>query len=120
MRCQVRRDYTFEAARRLPKLGPEHPCGRMHGHSFSLSVFVEGDVDPQLGWVMDFAEVDAVVSPVVAEFDHQVLNDVPGLGNPTSELIAKLIWDRVTPRLPGLVRLEVAETTSSRVIYTGG
>jgi len=51
--------------------------------------------------------------------DHNYLNDVPGLENPTSEQIARWIWDRLAPSLPGLSRVVVRETCTAGAIYTG-
>lgn len=119
MRCELRRDYRFEAARHLPHIGPDHPCARTHGHSFRVRVKVEGEVDPQQGWVMDFSTIDAAVMPAVQELDHRLLNDVSGLENPTSEHIAAWIWQRVAPALPGLSSVRISETDSSSVTYRG-
>ena len=111
--------YHLESARRLPYLPPEHPCSRLHGHSFRVEVHVSGPLDAKLGWVVDFADVDAAWAPIKATLDHRYLNDVPGLENPTSELLAIWIWQRLKPVLPGLTKIVIQETTSSGCIYTG-
>src|SRR3954464_13790341 len=90
MRTRLERSYRFEAAHFLPKVPPGHKCARMHGHSYAVDVVVEGEVDPERGWLIDFAEIDEHAMPVMRELDHQVLNEVAGLGNPTSELLA--VW----------------------------
>jgi 6-pyruvoyltetrahydropterin/6-carboxytetrahydropterin synthase len=120
MRCTLVRDYGFEAAHRLPNVPEGHKCARMHGHSYRLSIVIEGDVDPHRGWLMDFAEIDEHVGPVVRRVDHQVLNELAGLENPTSEVLAAWLWREIQPRLPLLVELSIAETASSRCIYRGG
>lgn len=119
MRCELRRDYRFESARRLTGIDPGHPCASIHGHSFRLRVKVVGEVDAAAGWVIDFGDLDRVVEPVVRELDHRLLNDVDGLGNPTSENLAKWIWDRIESRVPGLVSVRVSETEASSVTYRG-
>jgi len=68
---------------------------------------------------MDFAEIDEHVAPLVRALDHQVLNEIEGLGNPTSELLARWWWQRLAPGLPGLREVVVAETPTSRCIYRG-
>ena len=118
MRCRLTRDYRFEAAHFLPRVPEEHKCRRMHGHSYAVRVTIEDEIDPQLGWLMDFAAVDAVVEPVIAEIDHRVLNEIPGLDNPTSELLAVWLWQRLIGRLP-LSEVEVAETVDSRCVVRG-
>lgn len=118
MRTRLERTYRFEAAHFLPKVPPGHKCARMHGHSYMVEVVIEGDVDPERGWLMDFAEIDEYASPIVRQLDHQVLNEIDGLANPTSELLAVWLWNKLAA-LPGLVELVVSETPSSRCIYRG-
>jgi 6-pyruvoyltetrahydropterin/6-carboxytetrahydropterin synthase len=111
--------FPLESARRLPHLPAEHPCSRLHGHSFRVEVHVAGPLDEKLGWVLDFAEVERAWAPVKAALDHRYLNEVPGLDNPTSERLAIWIWDRLKPALPGLSRIVVRETATSGCIYEG-
>jgi len=87
---EIFKEYTFEAAHRLPNVPPGHKCARLHGHSFHLAVHVKGPVTEPLGWVLDFADISAAVNPLIARLDHYYLNEIPGLENPTSENIAKL------------------------------
>jgi len=119
MRCELVCDYKFEAAHQLPKVPPGHKCARMHGHSYQVQVTVAGQADPEMGWLIDFAEVAAVVDPIVGELDHRVLNEINGLENPTCEHVARWIWERVKPRLAILEAVTVAETRSSRCVYRG-
>jgi 6-pyruvoyltetrahydropterin/6-carboxytetrahydropterin synthase len=119
MSMRLERSYRFEAAHFLPLVPPGHKCARMHGHSYRIDISIEGDLDPERGWVLDFAEIDEHVAPLVRELDHQVLNEIDGLGNPTSELLARWWWQRLVARLPGLSEVVVAETPSSRCIYRG-
>ncbi len=113
------RDVRFEAAHRLPNTPEGHKCRRLHGHSFRCEIHVSGPVDPVLGWVVDFGDVNAAFAPLYAQLDHHYLNEVAGLENPTSENIARWIWQRLAPQLPGLTKIVVQETCTSRVIFTG-
>ncbi|MCU0623895.1 MAG: 6-carboxytetrahydropterin synthase QueD [Gemmatimonadaceae bacterium] len=113
------RDFTFEAAHRLPHVPDGHKCARLHGHSFRVRVVVRGPVDPHTGWVMDFAELKAAWKPVEARLDHHYLNEIPGLENPTSEVLARWIWDALLPALPQLWAIEVRETCTSGCVYRG-
>lgn len=115
MICRLSRDYRFEAAHFLPRVPAGHQCRRMHGHSYAVQVTIEGEPSAERGWIMDFAAMDEVVEPVVRRLDHQVLNEVPGLDNPTAELLAAWIWRELEGRLP-LVEIQVAETESARCI----
>ena len=111
--------FTFEAAHRLPHVPEGHKCARLHGHSFRVELHLSGELDPQLGWVVDFADVKAVFKPVLERLDHHYLNDIPGLENPTSERIAVWIWDQVKPLLPQLSQVVVHETCTSGSRYRG-
>src|SRR5204863_9335797 len=96
MRTRLERSYRFEAAHFLPKVPAGHKCARMHGHSYLVEVAIEGEVDADRGWLMDFAEIDEHVMPLVRQLDHQVLNEIDGLANPTSELLATCLWQRLS------------------------
>ena len=111
--------FTLESAHRLPHVPAGHKCARLHGHSFRVEIHVSGPVDPQRGWVMDFADVKAAFAPLYAQLDHQYLNDVPGLENPTSENLARWIWLRLKPALPALSEVAVHETCTSGCRYRG-
>jgi 6-pyruvoyltetrahydropterin/6-carboxytetrahydropterin synthase len=115
---EIYREFTFEAAHRLPRVPEGHKCGRLHGHSYRLEVHVQGDVDPGTGWVMDFADIKTAVAPVVAELDHRYLNELPGLENPTSENLARWTWNRLAAELP-LSAVVVRETCTSACTYRG-
>jgi 6-pyruvoyltetrahydropterin/6-carboxytetrahydropterin synthase len=91
----------------------------MHGHSYQIDVVIEGEVDPERGWVMDFADIDERALPLVRQLDHQVLNEIDGLGNPTSELLAVWWWQRLAAVLVGLAEVAVSETPTSRCVYRG-
>ncbi len=110
--------FTFEAAHRLPRVPEGHKCARLHGHSYRVEVHVEGPVDPDSGMVVDFADIKAAFRPLSERLDHFYLNDVEGLENPTSENLAKWIWDRLVAPLP-LTRVVIRETCTSGVEYRG-
>ncbi|CAM5526009.1 6-carboxytetrahydropterin synthase QueD [Streptomyces griseomycini] len=116
---EIFREFTFEAAHRLPNVPEGHKCARLHGHSYKVVVHVEGDVEPQAGWVMDFGDVKRAFKPIEAELDHYYLNDIAGLENPTSEVLAKWIWERLIGDLPALSAVTVRETCTSGCTYRG-
>ena len=78
-------EFTFEAAHLLPHVPNGHKCGRLHGHSYRVEVHIGGTVDPDNGWIMDFADIKAAAAPTFARLDHYYLNEISGLSNPTSE-----------------------------------
>lgn len=111
--------FTIEAAHRLPELPDGHKCKRLHGHSFRIEVHISGEMDPDYGWVMDFADISKQIKPLFEQLDHNYLNDIPGLENPTSENLAIWIWERLKPDLPQLYSIVIAETCTSGCIYRG-
>jgi 6-pyruvoyltetrahydropterin/6-carboxytetrahydropterin synthase len=116
---EIFKSFSLESAHRLPNVPEGHKCARMHGHSFRVEIHVAGDVDPQTGWVMDFADLKAAFAPLFERLDHHCLNDVPGLENPTSENLARWIWRELQPDLPRLRRVVVHETCTSGCSYDG-
>lgn len=115
---EIYREFTFEAAHRLPNVRAGHKCARLHGHSYRVELRVDGEVDPVTGWVMDFADLKAAFEPLREQLDHHYLNDVPGLENPTSEVLATWIWRRLEGRLP-LSAVVVRETCTAGAVYRG-
>jgi 6-pyruvoyltetrahydropterin/6-carboxytetrahydropterin synthase len=114
---EIFKRFTFEAAHRLPHVPPDHKCHRLHGHSFQCEVHVRGDVGGEMGWVMDFADIGAAFEPLRLALDHRYLNEIPGLENPTCEVLARWIWGRLD--LPGLCAVTIQETCNSGCIYRG-
>jgi 6-pyruvoyltetrahydropterin/6-carboxytetrahydropterin synthase len=120
MNAEVIRSFHFEAAHRLPNVPPGHKCARLHGHNYRVEVHVSGPVDPAMGWVIDFGDIKRIVEPILAGLDHCCLNELPGLENPTSELIAKYLFEKIAPLLGGLSAVTVWESDASRCTYRGG
>ena len=116
---EIYKDFTFEAAHLLPNVPVGHKCARLHGHSFMVRVVVAGDIGQNSGWIMDFTDIKTAFKPIEQELDHYYLNDIEGLENPTSEILAQWIWIRLKISLPLLSRIEIKETCTSGCIYTG-
>jgi 6-pyruvoyltetrahydropterin/6-carboxytetrahydropterin synthase len=113
------KDYRFEAAQTLPKVPPAHKCGQMHGHSFLIEISIEGEVNPDTGWIYDHAEISKAMNPLVELLDHAYLNEIPGLENPTIELMAAWFWQKLAPQVPGLAEIVIHETPTARCSYRG-
>ncbi len=116
---EIFKEFTFEAAHRLPNVAPGHKCARLHGHSYQVSVYLSGSVDPHEGWVRDFGDINGAMEPLLEVLDHYYLNDIEGLENPTSEVLARWIWGRLTGTLPELSQVTVRETCTSGCVYRG-
>jgi 6-pyruvoyltetrahydropterin/6-carboxytetrahydropterin synthase len=119
MKVRLSKSFCFEAAHNLPTFPDGHKCRRLHGHSFRFDIVVEGQVPTDTGYLIDYGEIKHVVDPIVKRLDHYYLNEISGLENPTSEMIAKWIWDQVKPVLPLLAEVVVFETCTSRCEYRG-
>src|SRR6202034_1480247 len=120
MKMELRKSFQFEAAHLLPHLPETHKCRRLHGHSFKVEIVLAGECDAKLGWLMDYAEIKAVFSPIWEKLVHHYLNEIRGLENPTSENVAAWIWQQLKPNLPLLVEVVVAETCTAQAVYRGG
>lgn len=116
---RITQAFTFEAAHRLPRVPATHKCSRMHGHSYRVELRLEGPVDLETGFVVDFFDIERAFAPLLARLDHHTLNDVEGLENPTAEIIATWIWDRTKPTLPQLNSVVVFETPTCWAEYDG-
>lgn len=114
---QLKQSFKIESARFLPLLPEGHPCRRMHGHSFKIVLTLVGAVDPKVGWVRDYHAISEMMKPILGELDHQVLNEVEGLPNPTSELLCKWIFERTLRVLPELKHVTVSETEDTECSY---
>jgi 6-pyruvoyltetrahydropterin/6-carboxytetrahydropterin synthase len=112
-------EFKFEAAHKLPKVPAGHKCQRLHGHSFKIELTVAGPVNPETGWFIDFGVIYDIWQPLFEQLDHNYLNDIVGLENPTSENLAKWIWDAMKIKLPSLAQVTVFETCDARCEYTG-
>lgn len=119
MRVRLARNFGFEAAHHLPTFPEGHKCRRLHGHSFRFKVVVEGEVNADRGYLVDYGDIARAVDPVVAQLDHRLLNEVPGLENPTSENLARWLWEKISPSLPLLIAVVVRETCTSECEYRG-
>lgn len=120
--AEIFKEFTFEAAHRLPNVPDGHKCSRLHGHSFRAELHVTGPVDPVKGWVADFADLKGAFAPLLEQLDHHYLNDIDGLDNPTSENLARWIWCRLSLRLAAPLRLTeviVRETCTAGCSYRG-
>lgn len=116
---EVFKEFSFEAAHRLPQVPADHKCSRLHGHTFYVRLSVSGELNPDMGWLMDFADIKSAFQPIYDRLDHYYLNDIPGLENPTSENLAVWIWQELKPRLPQLSAVEIRETCTSGCIFRG-
>ena len=116
----IYKDFLFEAAHYLPSAAEGHPNSRVHGHSFRARVTLEGEPDPESGIIVHLGELTEALASLREELDHQFLNDIKGLEQPTLERISMWIWDRLGAQFPGLVEVAVVrDSCQEGCIYRG-
>jgi 6-pyruvoyltetrahydropterin/6-carboxytetrahydropterin synthase len=116
---EIFKEFSVESAHFLPNAPEGHKCRRLHGHSFKIEVYLSGEVGPETGWIVDFGDISKAFAPLHAKIDHNLLNEVDGLSNPTSENISIWLWERLKPMLPNLSKVVVHETCTSGCVYVG-
>jgi 6-pyruvoyltetrahydropterin/6-carboxytetrahydropterin synthase len=116
---EIFKEFTFEAAHLLPNVLEGHKCHRLHGHSFRVAIYVKGKVGSESGWIIDFADIKEAFQPILKQLDHNYLNEVQGLENPTSENIIRWIWKHLKPDLPQLSKITLNETCTAGCVYQG-
>lgn len=111
---ELMKRYRVQAAHRRPHAAADDPESRLHGHGFSVELWVRGPVDPHYGWVVDFGDMTAAFKPLFNQIDHHLLNEVEGLDDPSAENIARWVYERLQPTLPLLHRVVVVESEDER------
>jgi 6-pyruvoyltetrahydropterin/6-carboxytetrahydropterin synthase len=115
----ISKTFTFSASHRLEGLADDHPCSRLHGHNYSVTVTVQSPVLSEVGFVRDYRSLDWIKKIIDEQFDHRHLNDLVNF-NPTAELLAKCFFDLFQPRFGAPVKLKsvtVKETDKTSAIY---
>lgn len=107
----ISKEFHFDAAHYLPTAAKGHPNSRMHGHSFTVALSLEAPIDPEKGWIRDFAEIDRAIAELHARLDHHTLNDIKGLELPTLENVSRFIFDELHAKLPELSSVTVKRGT---------
>ena len=114
------RKYTFQAARKLTKIDPTHICANLHGHTFYVTIKIEGDLNPENDFVMDFFDIDKIFDELIYKpLDNKYLNEIEGLESPTTENIAKWIWVKLIKGLDSLIEVRVFENDIYGCVYKG-
>jgi len=119
MRARITKEFRFEAAHTLPSLPDSHKCRQMHGHSFKVEIHIEGEVDPEIGWIYDHKVISQAMNPLLEQLDHSYLNDLEGLESPTIEIMCAWFWRKLEKDLPGLCEITIFETPTARCSFFG-
>lgn len=114
---EIKKSFSIESARFLPNLPPSHPCSRTHGHSFKITLRLHGAINDKIGWLVDYNDIAKSAAPILKQIDHTLLNDVPGLKNPTTENITVWFYEKLKKSLPELVQVTIQETSDTECSY---
>lgn len=117
MKIEIKQQFQIESARFLPHLDKSHPCSRTHGHSFVIWLTLQGPLQSPEGWLVDYHEIQTKMKPVITQIDHQLLNDVPGLENPTTENLCIWLYHRAQKIFPQLTQVSIKETPFTECTY---
>lgn len=109
----IYKSFTFDSAHRLTKVPADHKCATMHGHTYILIVFVTGEPG-SAGMIIDYADLARAVEPIVRQVDHKTLNEIHGLENPTTEVLAPWLGRQISAALPECrIHIELKESSTT-------
>ncbi|OYZ11011.1 MAG: 6-carboxytetrahydropterin synthase QueD [Bdellovibrio sp. 28-41-41] len=114
---EIKKSFAIESARFLPNLPASHPCAHTHGHSFKITLRLRGPINAKIGWLVDYNDIAKTAAPLIKKIDHKLLNDVPGLKNPTTENITVWLFEKLKPVMPELVQVIIQETSDTECSY---
>lgn len=113
---KISKQFAFSASHILNGLAENHPCGRLHGHNYVITVHLKSNSLTSAGFVKDYRELQFIKDYIDTNLDHRHLNDIFE-GNPSAENIAKQLFDIFKLQLPELYAIEVSETPKTTAIY---
>ena len=103
----------------MPAFQKNHSDGRVHGHSYEITIYIEGKRDKHYGWIFNYDEIDNLMKPLIKLVDHNLLNEIEGLENPTSENIVIWFWNKLIESIPNLKKIEINRPRIGGCSYSG-
>ncbi|MDR0823863.1 MAG: 6-carboxytetrahydropterin synthase QueD [Prevotella sp.] len=113
---KISKRFSFSASHILDGLPQEHPCSRLHGHNYMITIYLRAEQLNSVGFVKDYRELDHVKRYIDEKLDHRHLNDILPF-NPTAENMAKYLYDVFKADIPELYAVEVSETPKTTAVY---
>ncbi|MDR2954244.1 MAG: 6-carboxytetrahydropterin synthase QueD [Prevotella sp.] len=113
---KISKQFSFSASHILHGLPESHPCSRLHGHNYIVTVHLRARELDETGFVKDYRALDNVKAYIDDKLDHRHLNDILPF-NPTAEMMAKYLYDVFKKDIPELYAIEVSETPKTTAIY---
>jgi 6-pyruvoyltetrahydropterin/6-carboxytetrahydropterin synthase len=115
----IKKEFAFSASHTLDCLPETHPCSRVHGHNYVITVELASQKLNDVGFVVDYRALDDIKEFINGTFDHQHLNDFL-MYNPTAENMAKDFYDIFHSMHPEVIAVEVSETPKTSARYEPG
>jgi len=116
MRVKLVKTFVAEVAHRVP--GSTGPGAQLHGHSLRIDLVVEGEVEREVGWLIDYGDIKRRFLPLYERLDHHYVNEIEGMVDPSFAGIAAWIRERLAPELPGLSGVHVTAVGHNRYCPT--
>ena len=115
----IYKKYYFDAAHFMPDFKKNHKYGKVHGHSYEVTIAIDGNLDKKNDWVINFDNLDSLVKPLLKIIDHNVLNEIEGLEKPTSENLAIWFWSKLEKKIKFLKSIEINRPRIGGCVYYG-
>ena len=90
---------------KLVSFPKKHKYSKIHGHSYEMVIYIEGNIKKKNGWVFNFEDLDKLILPWIKIIDHNLLNEIDDLEFPTSENIAKWFWKKLIKDIKQLKKM---------------
>jgi queuosine biosynthesis protein QueD len=113
---RISKQFSFSASHILEGLPADHPCTRMHGHNYVVTIHLKSETLDEKGFVKDYRELQIIKDYIDKHLDHRHLNDIFDV-NPTAENIAKKLYDLFVIQIPQIYAVEISETPKTSAIY---
>lgn len=113
---RISKQFAFSASHVLNCLGDDHPCARLHGHNYVITIHLRSEELNAYGFVVDYRDLKVVKEYIDGELDHRHLNDILKV-HPTAENIARHIYEKFKTVLPQMYAVEVSETPKTSAVY---
>ena len=113
----VKVEGNFSSAHNLR--GYKGKCEALHGHNWKIELVAASDVPDKTGMVLDFKYLKMQLNKILEKLDHKYLNKLPYFKkvSPTSENIAKYIYDSMKVKIPETKSVTVWENSASSATY---
>lgn len=112
----IEKEFTFSASHHLKGLPETHPCSRDHGHNYKIIVKLTAEKLNEIGFVVDYRELDVIKEFIDTTLDHRNLNEVFPF-NPTAENIAQHLFGYFKLKFHQVSAVTIKETDKTSATY---